>query len=474
MYSQIFMLSIIASVAGAAEAFPTDLTTDVCVVGGGSGGIGAAVAAARGGADVILIEKQNRLGGTSTLGYVCNWEPGPGDELAKEIFDRLSKVPNAVAVTTLRNAYSAKAPYGLHMPDPAAAYEQSLKRAGLPGARRHSVVFEPEAFHNVVSAMLKETGRCRVMLQTEFVKAEADGPRVAGITAKSAGGELYRIRARTFIDSTGNAALCRALGCKTMLGADAKSVFGERSAPDQPAETLNAISLCYRIRRSANPVRQAAPDPPASGWVKSAFVVGLPGGDFIVNPLALLPGDWFVGKGYDAAMAEARRRVQAHWNWLQGFPAFAEYEFESFAPMLGIRESWRVAGECVLTQQDLDDGLAKQTHPDIIAIADHAFDVHGEGSRAVHGELAGPYGIPFRCLVPKGMENLLVASRCASFSHIAASSCRLSRTVLALGRAAGTAAAMAKESGQPVAGVDGAKLRARLLGPQAREKEGKP
>ena len=265
MYSQIFMLSIIASVAGAAEAFPTDLTTDVCVVGGGSGGIGAAVAAARGGADVILIEKQNRLGGTSTLGYVCNWEPGPGDELAKEIFDRIAKVPNAVAVTTLRNAYSAKAPYGLNMPDPAAAYEQSLKRAGLPGARRHSVVFEPEAFHNVVSAMLKETGRCRVMLQTEFVKAEADGPRVAGITAKSASGELYRIRARTFIDSTGNAALCRALGCKTMLGADAKSAFGERSAPDQPAETLNAISLCYRIRRSANPVRQAVGAPTDCG-----------------------------------------------------------------------------------------------------------------------------------------------------------------------------------------------------------------
>jgi hypothetical protein len=210
---------------------------------------------------------------------------------------------------------------------------------------------------------------------------------------------------------------------------------------------------------------QAVPDPAASGWAKSAFVVGLPGGDFIVNPLALLPGDWLVGKGYDAAMAEARRRVQAHWNWLQGFPAFAEYEFESFAPMLGIRESWRVAGEYVLTQQDLDDGLAKQTHPDIIAIADHAFDVHGEGSKAVRGELAGPYGIPFRCLVPKGMENLLVASRCASFSHIAASSCRLSRTILALGRVAGTAAAMAKQAGQPVSQVDGARLRERLFGP---------
>ncbi|HDS74200.1 MAG TPA: FAD-dependent oxidoreductase, partial [Firmicutes bacterium] len=105
------------------------------------------------------------------------------------------------------------------------------------------------------------------------------------------------------------------------------------------------------------------------------------------------------------------------------------------APMLGVRESRRIVGEYVLTQNDIEAGLSQQQHADIVAIADHALDLHAE-----HGgcrELSEPYGIPFRCLVPKGFHNLLIASRAASFSHIAASSCRLSRTIMQLGQAAG-------------------------------------
>ena len=140
---------------------------------------------------------------------------------------------------------------------------------------------------------------------------------------------------------------------------------------------------------------------------------------------------------YDACMAEARHIVQAHWRWLQAMPTFSSYEFHSYAPMLGIRESYRVVGEYVLTQHDLLAGLRGQSHPDIIALADHKMDVHGKGSRRVDGDLKGPYGVPYRCLVPRGRTNLLVAGRCASFSHVAASSCRLSRTMMALGHAAG-------------------------------------
>jgi hypothetical protein len=121
-----------------------------------------------------------------------------------------------------------------------------------------------------------------------------------------------------------------------------------------------------------------------------------------------------------------------------------------------------VVGEYVLTQHDLLAGLEKQDHPDIIAIADHAMDVHGAGGKHVHGELKGAYGIPYRCLIPKGQTNLLIACRGASFSHIAASSCRLSRTMIALGRAAGVAAAMAATSNASVGKIDVAALRCSL------------
>ena len=72
-----------------------ELETDVCVIGGGSGGLGAAVAAARKGARVVLIERQERLGGTGANAYVANWEPGPGCEIAAEIFERMKAIDGA-------------------------------------------------------------------------------------------------------------------------------------------------------------------------------------------------------------------------------------------------------------------------------------------------------------------------------------------------------------------------------------------
>ena len=124
-----------------------------------------------------------------------------------------------------------------------------------------------------------------------------------------------------------------------------------------------------------------------------------------------------------------------------------------------LRKRRRRAGG--LSQLDLLAGVAEQTHPDIICIADHSMDTHGGHTKA-SGEVPGPYGVPYRCLVPKGRLNLLVACRAAGFSSIAASSCRLSRTMMQLGQAAGTAAALAKELGVDLPDVPPDRLRAAL------------
>ena len=124
--------------------------------------------------------------------------------------------------------------------------------------------------------------------------------------------------------------------------------------------------------------------------------------------------------------------------------------------MLGIRESYRVVTDYILTEQDVRDGLAGQSHPDLVAVADHALDIHG-GSQGAK-ELKGPYGIPYRCLIPGNADNLLVACRGAGFSHIAASSCRLSRTIMALGHAAGRAAAWAAEKDGDVRRIDSTRI----------------
>ena len=140
--------------------------------------------------------------------------------------------------------------------------------------------------------------------------------------------------------------------------------------------------------------------------------------------------------------------VHAHWSWLQSQPGFENYELTEIAPMLGIREGRRVRAKYVLRESDLAAGWDGQPHKDMIAVADHPCDIHGEG-----GVLTGvktAYGVPFRCLIPNGSYgNLLVACRGAGFSKIAASSCRLQRTMIQLGTAAGLAAAWAaKENGE--------------------------
>ncbi len=116
----------------------------------------------------------------------------------------------------------------------------------------------------------------------------------------------------------------------------------------------------------------------------------------------------------------------------------------------------------MLTENDVRAGVKGQTHPDIIAITDHAVDVHGRKGR-LYEVSNGPYGIPYRCLLPRGVRNLFIASRAASFSHIAAASCRLCRTMMTLGQAAGNAAALCVREGAPPRKVDVARLRAVLV-----------
>jgi hypothetical protein len=418
-----------ADVDADADTPAPELRADVCVVGGGSGGIGTAIAAAREGATVILVEKQSILGGTSTAAYITNWEPGPGCDLAREIHDRLT-------------AYQD----GVRLDKP--AYDQTLTRAS-----RGHMTFEITPFHDVVMGMLHETGRCRVLLDTMFthVKTDTNTREVLCIRTVNRDGVEQWIRARVFVDCTGGAYLCNAAGAEMMLGVDPKSRFNEPGAPEKAVERLNALELAYRIRPRANPVRQ--PMPPGVKPRRGGYAFGVPSGDRMVNACGGLASGWeLIEKGYVKTRLELEKRVRAHWHWLQK-EKFPDYEFDSVAPMLAIRESYRTVGDYVLVEQDLLAGIEKQTHDDIIAIADHPMDTHGSGGGL--GEVAAPYGIPYRCLIPRDWRNLLVACRGASFSHIAASSCRLSRTIMALGHAAGLAAFQAsRDARPPVAGVD--------------------
>jgi hypothetical protein len=241
---------------------------------------------------------------------------------------------------------------------------------------------------------------------------------------------------------------------------DPRSRFGEPSAPEEPEPFLNAISLCYRIRRSTEPVPPDEPPEADEGFRKTAHVCGIDLEELIVNPLPLVAGITLIEQGHEATLSLAQRRAAAHWRWLHQYPPFQQYALKDVAPMLGIRESYRVVTDYVLTERDVRAGLDGQRHADIVAIADHALDTHGGG----HGieELSAPYGVPYRCLIPRGVRNVLVACRGAGFSHLAASSCRLSRTLTALGHAAGLAAAEGAGKSGDVRDIDVPRLVERM------------
>ncbi len=457
-------------------------TCDLAVIGGGSGGFGAALAAARLGLDVVLVEKGDCLGGTSVRGGVNCWEMGAGGTgIPFELYKQLKDRPQAVAVYSFgRHAStfdpqreSFRYPGGETVSDPKRRYIDTLQRHVPRGDRVnaayrhehwHGIPFEPAAMAETMLAMLTRTGHCRVLLNTAFADATARDGRVAAVRL-SDGGQL---RARYFVDATGDGLLCLVAGCSSMVGQQSRAEYSEPDAPEVASSRVNGVTLIYRAAPVDAPGIEPLPDgiPTACWWEKkwpSAHVNHYPNGDLNINMLPTMEGEEFVRLGHDAAYAECQRRVRAHWHdWQTRIEEFRRFRLSWIAPVLGVRETRRIVGEYVLTENDLLAGLSQQPHPDIICLADHMMDTHGSHSRHP-GELSEPYGVPYRCLIPKGSRNLLIACRGASFTSLAASSCRLSRTMMQLGQAAGTAAALAKKLGVDLPDVPAGPLRAALV-----------
>lgn len=452
---------------------------DVVVAGIGSGGFGAALAAARLGLRVLAIESGPELGGTSVRAGVSVWEPGCGGTgIPLDLYNRLMTVPDAVGIYTIARhccwPEDGFYPGGECRIDPALSYRDSLVRAA-DGAlvwkthkeriRRvcHGVPFEPAVMARTMTDMLRETGRVTLRTNTRVAAADAADGVLRSLRLDS--GET--VAAPFFIDATGDGVLCAACGAGMMAGQEPRSRFGEPAAPGEPTALVNGTTLIFRVVPAPSPAIEPLPDGvPAACWWRPAFpvasVVEYPNGDFNVNMLPTMEGQDYLRLGPEAAYAECLRRIRAAWHWYQTvLPEFQRFRIGWTAPALGVRETRRVLGEYVLTQHDLAAGLAGQNHPDIVAIADHPMDTHGAQGKGCGGVTAA-YGIPYRCLIPKGMRNLLVACRSASFSSLAASSCRLSRTMMQLGQAAGTATAIARELGRDLPGVPPDQLRAEL------------
>jgi hypothetical protein len=253
------------------------------------------------------------------------------------------------------------------------------------------------------------------------------------------------------------------------FGEEAFDLYQEPSAPETPAPIVNGASQIFRVtattEATVDEVPKEALAPEIQQWLANnnpaTFITEYPNGDLCLNVLPTMQGAEFHNLPYAEAQAICQARMRAHWHRMQTQYGFDHYRFVSFSPMVGVRETYRLVGRYVLREQDVRTGILANGRDDFIAFADHPLDTHGE--RRVKGpklnSLDQPYGIPYSCLLPQEYDNLITASRGSSFSHIAASSCRLSRTMMALGEAAGVASAIALREECGYAAVPVAEIR---------------
>lgn len=439
-------------------------TMDLIVVGGGSGGFGAALAAGRRGLRVLLVEAAPMLGGNSTLGGVNTWEPGIGGPgFAGELYDNLSRQKHAIGVSITTKFYSTDQPWGFSTVDPALPYRASLRRAGLDHHDWARVTFEPDAMAREMLRLLKLLPNVDVWLGAKFVGVDGTQNSLRSLTIER-GGVQTRVPTKFVVDATAQLRVCIQSGCATYLGSEPGSKYGEPSGPAAHVDSINGVSLCYRITPNPNGARRVEPLPPGVSedyWKAVTSMTQYPCGDVNMNPLPIMEGMEFVRLGPEAGRAEAERRVYRQWHWLQKEKGWDNFRMVKMFPMMGVREGPRLIARKVLAEMDVRAGCSGQKNADRwITLADHALDVHGQNGLCK--ELPEPYGVPFDCLLPQELDNLAVACRGAGFSHIGASSCRLSRTMMQLGHAAGLAAHVAISRRSAFPDVDLSRVREML------------
>ncbi len=370
---------------------PVVREVDVVVAGGGPAGVAAAIAAARNGAKTLLVERYGYLGGMMTGSWIT-WFLGFGDGrkqvvrgLAEEFVCRLAKV------------------------------------GGLVNERNKSgdVNSDVESIKWLSIVMLEEAG-VEMLLHSLVVSAPVEDGVVKGIIIESKSGR-QAIMAKVVIDATADGDVAHFAGAKTTVH-------------------NHDISLCLRFegvdRARVEQFKKADP----AGYQRLLETLKAQGG-FELSGAPKFSGKSAVDVG-DLTLIENEARKRSMQGLLfmkQNVPGHENARLARSAPQLGVRESRKIVGEYTLTEEDI---LAGRKFPDTIGrcgahmLGYQLYDVPGLD-----------YDIPYRCLVPEKIENLLASGRCVSATHGAINTLRLIVPCMITAEAAGVAAALAVAEG---------------------------
>ena len=385
---------------------------DVLVVGAGSAGIAAAIAAARGGAETWLVERSSAIGGLATVGLInllLTLDDGAGHQvvagLCQEFVDRLNASDRA--------RFPPAEQWDSEDPGLVAAWRGWGLVWGAPESVRYSVAFDPDAFVDVAIDALTGAG-ARLRLHSHVATVARDGDGIGAVIVESKKGR-EAIRPRVVIDASGDG-----------------DVFVAAGAPYE--QVTIPPHLWFRVGGVTGGPRGHVFDTVDPGRVL------VPWGP---HPERVDPCD-----PDDMTRAELACRLGAReaFERLRGSdPAFANAWFDDYARMLGITESRRLVGDHVLSKEE--DGAR---FLDTIA-------------RTGHWTRRGVvYEIPYRCLTTPTADNLIVAGRCISTTRYVHQATKEIPAAMATGEAAGTAAAIAVASSTSARDVDVQAVRAAL------------
>jgi glycine/D-amino acid oxidase-like deaminating enzyme len=393
-------------------------TYDVVVLGAGSAGATAAIAAARTGARTLLVDRLGFPGGTSTAvldTFYAFFTPGAAPRKV------VAGIPDEV-VHRLR------------------AEDAAFERPNTYGAGT-GITYDPEVLKRVWDDLLDESG-ADVLLHAFAIGARVEDGRVAGLDVATKGG-VRHVRAGAFVDASGDADLCHfAGGAYEGPGPRTQSLSTVFRLANVEVERLPGKDALWRLMREA-----AASGDYALPRLEGSFH-RTPHPGVIMALMTRMRGvDATDPEQLSRAEREGRRQCAEYARFLRDrVPGFERAVVVSTSPAVGVRESRRVLGEHVLTAEEV---LGATCFPDQVARCGAPVEDHHGGADTHWAYLpeGATYGIPYRCLLPREVEGLLVAGRCFSATHDAHASARSMATCMAMGQAAGTAAALAAAEG---------------------------
>ena len=416
---------------------PVVAETDVLVVGGGPAGQAAAVAAARTGAEVMLLERFGYLGGLASGGMVLLLDDMCGERevsvggLALEIIDRLERIGACVTP-----------PKGDCFRNDAEVRDRWVRWGfeELYGKKRpkpiiYSGAFDPEGWKQVSQEMVLEAG-AKLRFHSWFSRAIVEDGAVRGLVVETKSGR-QAILGRVVIDATGDGDVFASAGAPGVHGSYIMTLVHRLADVDTDA----AIAFERADPAAAQQLDREVKQLLGGSWEMWWLLTPRPGVVWCNCPH--IPGhDGLDPEHQTKIEIEARRRFMKVAEFVRAhYPGFQRAYILDAAPQLGVRQTRLLEGEYVVTKEDI---LERRTFPDVVA-------------------RGRDYYTPYRSLVPKGIEGLLVAGRCYSATSEAQRISREIPPLMVMGEAAGTAAALSLESSVAPRKVDVSGLQKRLV-----------